>query len=229
MYKRQFPSHEIRNQLYPQNVVFEDMREEELRWRDNIDMMLGANTTVHNILDQAVDLARWESDACPIDATLFSVVGLFNAIAKASGATVRGLTRVEPTWHVRADEYLLKQSVNNLVSNASKFSNGKPVYIDVAFERTNRAKGIIVVKVTDQGRGMTADQLTKVMVPFGQIHKAGEAQSGTGLGLPLTKAMVETGHNGSLTLQSEGLGKGTTATIRVPVEWVDQREKTRRE
>merc|ERR1712222_313208 len=72
---------------------------------------------------------------------------------------------------------------------------------------------------------MTHEQLTKVMVPFGQIRKAGEARSGTGLGLSLTKAMVEAGHKGTLTLASEGLGKGTTATMRVPVQWMSRYEE----
>ena len=76
---------------------------------------------------------------------------------------------------------------------------------------------------------MTAEQLTKVMVPFGQIRKAGEARSGTGLGLPLTKAMIELGHKGTLTLASEGLGKGTTATMRVPVQWILRHEQPRQD
>ena len=84
---------------------------------------------------------------------------------------------------------------------------------DGSYSMSNRA-------LQDKGRGMTADQLSKAMVPFGQIRVAGEVRSGTGLGLPLTKAMIEVGHKGSLTLESGGLGQGTTATMRVPVLWV---------
>jgi CheY-like chemotaxis protein len=142
------------------------------------------------------------------------------AYAEAKGATVDGLALIEPIWYAIADEHLLKQAATNLISNASKFSNGLPVRIIVSFEQSNQKEGVIVVSVSDKGRGMTAEQLTKVMVPFGQIRKAGEARSGTGLGLPLTKAMIELGHKGTLTLASEGLGKGTTATMRVPVQWM---------
>merc|ERR1719331_2902586 len=115
------------------------------------------------------------------------------------------------------------------MSNASKFSDDRPFLVSIAFEQTNQKKGVIVVTVSDKGRGMTAEQLAKVMVPFGQIRKAREAMTGTGLGLPLTKAMVESGHKGTLTLASEGLDKGTAATMRVPVEWEDQREEPRAE
>merc|ERR1712032_1195175 len=82
--------------------------------------------------------------------------------------------------------------------------------------------GVIVVGVADKGRGMTPDQLTKAVVPFGHLRKGSEACKGAGSGLPLTKAMVEEGHKGTLTLESEGLGKGTTATMRVPVLWEDR-------
>merc|ERR1712232_13889 len=100
-----------------------------------------------------------------------------------------------------------------------KFSNGRPADLVFAFEQISENEGVIVVTVIDQGRGMTAKQLKKVMVPFAQLRKADDARTGSGLGLALTKAMVEVGHEGTLTLESEGLGKGTTATMRVPVKW----------
>merc|ERR1711934_1346669 len=106
--------------------------------------------------------------------------------AKAKGATVEGLESIQPTWHVEADENLLKQVATNLVSNASKFSDGRAFVVSVAFEQTNDKEGVIVVIVADKGRGMTPEQLSKVMAPFGHLRKADEAQSGTGLELPLT-------------------------------------------
>merc|ERR1711934_225894 len=68
------------------------------------------------------------------------------------------------------------------------------------------------------------------MAPFGHLRQADEAQSETGLGLPLTtltKVMIESGHKGTFTLTSEGLGKGTTAIMRVPVLWEDRNEESR--
>jgi len=134
---------------------------------------------------------------------------------------------VKENCYITADEHLLKQAATNLVSNASKFGENQPLSIDLEFEQTNDHEAVIEVTVIDQGRGMTREQLSKVMVPFGQIRKAGEARSGTGLGLPLTKKMVEAGHNGTLELTSEGLGKGTTSIMRVPVPWIKQNEQPR--
>lgn len=66
---------------------------------------------------------------------------------------------------------------------------------------------------------MSPEDLQRVMMPFGQIRTAGDAQQGTGLGLPLAKAMIETGHGGCLELASGGLGQGVTATATVHLEW----------
>ena len=225
-------SHEIRNQLYPQSVILEGMKNEGSEFSDTIDTILQANKTVANILTRVLDLAKWEAGSFPADVSLFPIKRLFDSIAayaQAKGATVEGLASVESTWYAKADEHLLNQAATNLVSNACKFSQDQPVSVRVAFEQACGDRGVLVVTVTDKGRGMTPEQLTKVMVPFAQIRNAGEARSGTGLGLPLTKAMVETGHKGTIRLTSEGLGKGTTATMRVPVIWLDQRETPRQE
>merc|ERR1719353_955875 len=169
------------------------MRDEESRWRDNIDMILNCNTTVTTILNRVLDLAKWELGEFPIDATMFPILRLFKAIAayaQANDATVVGLDSLEPTWQVEADEHLLKQAATNLISNASKFSKGLPLRVCLEFKQMGHAKAEMVVTVTDKGRGMTPDHLAKLM--------------------------VETGHKGSLTLASEGLGKGTTARMCVP-------------
>merc|ERR1719362_2033544 len=223
-------SHEIRNQLYPQSVILEEMKEDGSEWTEYINMMLGSNTTVITILDRALDLAKWESGEFPINTTLFPAVRLFQSIAwyaQAKGVTVEGRAAIKPTWHVTADEHLLKQAATNLISNAVKFGDGKPVQVLVALEEKKGEDGVLVITVIDNGYGMKPEQLTQAMLPFGQIRKAGEARSGTGLGLPLTKAMVEYGHKGTLSLESDGLGKGTTAIMRVPALWKDRREDPR--
>ena len=227
-----FLSHEIRNQLHPHSAVLDMIKDKEPMWRSKIDLILTAHRTVSTLLSRVFDLAKWESGEFPINKTLFPITRLFEAIAacaQANSATVEGLASIMPTWHARADEELLKQAATNLVSNAFKFSDGRAVVVVLAFEQTTDREAVIVVTVTDQGRGMTPDQLCKVLVPFGQLRKGGDASTGTGLGLPLTKAMVETGHKGTLTLASEGLGKGTTATMRVPVAWEERHEEARQE
>merc|ERR1719174_3503293 len=165
-----FLAHEIRNQLHPQSLILDMMKDEVSdQWANKINIILDANKTVTEMLHRLLDLAKWESGEFSIDKALFPIMRLFQSIvayANANGATVEGLESIQPTWHVEADEQLLKQVATNLVSNASKFSEGRAFVVSVAFEQTNDKEGVIVVIVTDKGRGMTPCQLTKVMVPL---------------------------------------------------------------
>ena len=220
-------SHEIRNQLYPQSMILEILQEDVPEYAADVNLILDANATVTSILNHVLELAKWESGEFPIDAALFPMKRLFKSVAHygaAKGATIRGVESIKDTWYVKADEHILKQACTNLISNADKFRANSPVTVTFSFEQSSRKAGTLVVVVEDGGRGMTPDQLKNVMVPFGQIRKAGEQRSGTGLGLPLTKAMIEVGHGGNLTVESAGLGEGTRATVRVPVAWLERRE-----
>ena len=85
----------------------------------------------------------------------------------------------------------------------------------ITFKVWCRADSGFVFQVLDTGIGMAASDIPKALSKFGQIDSAlSRKYEGTGLGLSLSKALIEL-HGGSLDLQSE-LGKGTTVTIRLP-------------
>jgi len=112
-----------------------------------------------------------------------------------------------------ADERAIKQIVLNLLSNAVKFSkeNGA-VEVRVALDQA----GGLLLEFEDNGIGMTEDDLDRVMQPFAQAN-GGIARShgGTGLGLPITKGLVEA-HGGTLSISSSP-GVGTLASVRMPI------------
>jgi signal transduction histidine kinase len=111
-----------------------------------------------------------------------------------------------------ADERKLKQILINLVSNAVKFSDtGGEVVIRVWSSKDSG----YVVQVEDSGIGITLQDIPKALAPFQQIQSdLNRNYEGTGLGLPLTKSLVEL-HGGSLNLDSQ-IGVGTTVTVRLP-------------
>ncbi len=116
--------------------------------------------------------------------------------------------------HIKADQRLLRQILINLVSNGVKFSPaGKSVKVRASVLPDKHMR----IAVEDEGCGIPADKLKIVLEPFGQVndppHSAGQ---GTGLGLPLAKAMTEL-HGGRLTLESHE-GKGTKVYIDFPLE-----------
>ncbi len=111
-----------------------------------------------------------------------------------------------------ADERKVKQILINLMSNAIKFTDpgGK-----VRFTAWCRADSGFVFQIVDTGIGIAAKDIPKALSQFGQIDSDLDRKyEGTGLGLPLTKALAEM-HGGCLTLQSE-VGVGTTVTLRFP-------------
>lgn len=117
---------------------------------------------------------------------------------------------------LNADKRKLKQILINLLSNAVKFT---PRGGSVTVKAVNEPNGTVVIAVTDTGIGIATEDIPRIMTAYGQTNSMTKREGdGTGLGLPLTKILVEL-HGGSLALRSE-LGIGTTAIVRVPAERV---------
>jgi len=111
-----------------------------------------------------------------------------------------------------ADRRKLKQILANLLSNGIKFT---PAGGKVSLISWCDADSGHVFQVADTGIGIALEDVPKALAPFQQIDSnLGRKHEGTGLGLPLTKALVEL-HGGTLDIQSE-VGAGTTVTVRFP-------------
>jgi signal transduction histidine kinase len=121
-----------------------------------------------------------------------------------------------PVLH--ADQRKLKQILVNLLSNAIKFTEPGGKVILKIWCRTESGH---VFQVIDTGIGIALDDIPKALSRFGQVDgDLNRRYEGTGLGLPLTKALVEL-HGGAFDLQSK-LGVGTTVTLRFPAERIVQ-------
>ena len=120
-------------------------------------------------------------------------------------------TKIEQALpEIFADDRTLKQILMNLLSNAVKFTaeGGK-----VRLRARVLTGGGIEISVIDTGIGIAKSDLETVMAPFGQVESTLTRKfAGTGLGLPLTRSLVEL-HGGSLVVQSK---QGTRVTIKPP-------------
>ena len=106
----------------------------------------------------------------------------------------------------------LQQMVINLLSNAIKFTDSGSVTVSVATE-----DGQLVVAVSDTGKGIPSDELPTIFDEYRQAEGSeSSVQKRTGLGLSITKKFVEL-LGGTIGVESE-VGKGSTFTVRVPVE-----------
>jgi PAS domain S-box-containing protein len=119
----------------------------------------------------------------------------------------------EPGLKVVADTTRLAQVVSNLLNNAAKYTpDGGRVELSA-----RREGGDVLVSVTDSGIGIPADALPLVFEMFTQVGRTRErSQGGLGIGLALVRRLVEL-HGGSVTAESEGPGRGSTFTVRLPL------------
>jgi PAS domain S-box-containing protein len=172
---------------------------------------------INDVLDMSkieagkVDLIESEVDLADV---LTSVMRILNDRAEAALVTL-DFRVADDVPHLRADQRLLRQILINLVANSIKFSQpGQSVKVDAFMLPDHHLR----ISVVDEGAGIPADKIRHVLEPFGQINDPSKYSSmqGTGLGLPLAKAMVEL-HGGKLTLESD-TGRGTTVLLDLPVE-----------
>ena len=175
------------------------------------------------IINDILDLAKIESGKMSLDdAEEFALVPALSAslvmlkgLGEKHGVTVQGQWDDE-NIRLIAVQRMVRQIVINLVGNAIKFT---PRGGSVILSGAPGADGGYTLNVLDNGIGMNDSEMANALIPFGQNRpKMAVQQEGTGLGLPLAKAMVEL-HGGSLTLESEP-NRGTRVTLRFPANRV---------
>jgi len=172
-------------------------------------------TLINDVLDVSkIEFGKLELNEEPVDvaAVVDSSIRLMRDRAEHAGLEIRATLPPGPVL-VQADERRLKQILLNLLSNAVKFT---PAAGQVTIGVAAGPDGLRIT-IADTGIGIAPEDLEKALRPFGQIDSSmARKYQGTGLGLPLTKSMIEL-HGGRLTLASES-GRGTTATIWLPPE-----------
>jgi signal transduction histidine kinase len=142
-----------------------------------------------------------------------AVLRIIRERAESAGLAVRLeiADELPPVW---ADQRALKQILLNLLSNAVKFT---PQGGEIKLRVERAADGTVRFSVRDTGIGIAAADIPRAMSVFGQVDGAlNRKYDGTGLGLPLSRALAEL-HGGRLELQSE-LGIGTIVTVELPPE-----------
>ncbi len=173
-----------------------------------------------DIINDILDLSKIESgtdelheDKIEIPETIRAVLKMVGHHAEQGGIKLE-LELADQLPALRADERKLKQILVNLLSNAVKFTDAGG---EVTLKAWCRMGSGYVFQITDTGIGMAPEDIPKALSQFGQVDAdLNRKYEGTGLGLPLTKALVEL-HGGVLDLQSE-VGVGTTVTVRFPAE-----------
>ena len=171
-----------------------------------------------SLINDILDLSKIEAGKFELHETTVTVTDTIEAALRlveqrADKAGVELVREVAPELpRLHADGRALKQVLLNLLTNAVKFTP-KDGRVTIGAELA--PGGELVLTVADSGVGMSAEDLEQALTPFGQAESdIARDQEGTGLGLPLSKHLVEL-HGGSLTIESRP-GEGTTVRATFP-------------
>ena len=173
---------------------------------------------LRDLINNLLDLTRIEAGALSVAPEPMDVLYL---VAEARNAFKRGGARNEIEVdiapglpQIEADGPRIAQVLNNLLSNAAKYSPESSTIRVTALEKDDHVE----VSVTDQGRGVPADRMEGLFRPYSRVDgKDGERRiAGAGLGLAICKGIVEA-HGGRIWAESEGEGRGSRFTFTIPV------------
>ena len=217
-------SHELRT---PLNAIigFSDMIRSGMlgadieKTRDYAADIYGSGQYLLNLINDILEVARIEAgklqlheEPVDLEEVIDSALRMMQGDAARAGVAIQKAVD-RPLPQLLADQRRLSQVLLNLLSNAVKFTpEGGAVQVTATLRGT--AIGIVVA---DTGIGIAAEDIPRVLEPFGQVEsRLSRKYAGTGLGLPLSVRLVQL-HGGRLELEST-VGEGTTVTVTFPAE-----------
>ena len=186
------------------------------------DMLLG-------IINDILDLSRIEAGRLELLENKYEIASLVSDTAQLNMMRV-GSKRIMFELHIdedmpanlSGDELRVKQIMNNLLSNAFKYTSEGTVKLIVSSEEGKKKDGEVIlnISVSDTGQGMTEQQLDLLFDEYARFNlETNRSTEGTGLGMSITKNLIRL-MGGEITVESE-LDKGSTFTVRLPQKRVD--------
>ena len=210
-------SHELRTPLnavigFGQLLELDDM---DPRQDEAVEQILKAGRHLLDLINEVLDISRIESGTMTLSlepvhlgSVLADALSLIRPLADAAQVRLIAHPSQCADLHVHADQQRLKQVLINLLSNAVKYNRHGG---EVSVQCNQLAGGRIEVAVADTGHGMSAEQLERLFEPFDRLGAEGTNVEGTGLGLSLSKGLIEA-MAGAISADSE---PGTGSTIRI--------------
>jgi two-component system sensor histidine kinase KdpD len=180
--------------------------------REVRDVVTSAGTRLARLIEKLLDLTTLQSGTLAPRCEWYSIEEVLSEAIDGVGAAadVFQLVVSANIPLLQGDPGQLERAFGNLLENAARYSNGKPVSV--------RARGIggrVRVRVVDQGPGISAREQERIFMPFYRSPDAGSAHQGSGLGLAIAKGFIEAG-GGSIDIESLP-GQGTSFIVDLPV------------
>jgi signal transduction histidine kinase/AmiR/NasT family two-component response regulator len=212
-------SHELRTPLnsilgFAQLLQMSDLSDED---SDGVERILSAGHHLLALINELIDIARIESGDLSLSLEPVLVHPVIEEISQlmAPIAAERSIRIIQhcarPALAVQADRQRLSQVLVNLISNAIKY-NHRDGTITISCQEEGTGQASIVV--SDTGPGISPENIERIFIPFERLGAEQTAVEGTGIGLPLARALTDA-MRGQLTASSV-LGQGSAFTLSLP-------------
>jgi signal transduction histidine kinase len=228
--KEQFLSHMGHELRTPMNAIigYTEMLQEDVRER-GLDELLADLQKIHgagyhllDLINNLFDMSRIDSSQMDLYIDTFDIAPMIQDVVSTITPLLEKQTNIlkvecDPALGtMSADLAKVRQNLLNLLTNANKFSKQSSILLTVHRE-TEDTLDWIIFTVTDQGIGMTKEQIDKLFQAFVQFEASpGQFGRGTGLGLAITKQFCQI-MGGDISVDSQ-FGMGSTFTMRLPAE-----------
>jgi signal transduction histidine kinase len=191
-------SHELRTPLnailgFSQLLEMDQLTPEQL---DGVRQIRKGGKHLLDLINEVLDISRIEAgglslslEPVPVAKTLTEAVELIRPLADQRGISIEAPAEVADDRRVRADRQRLSQVLLNLLSNAVKY-NREAGTVTASWHETGRS-GRIRIAVGDTGLGIPPEAMERLFAPFDRLGAEQSGEEGTGLGLALTKTLVE--------------------------------------
>jgi PAS domain S-box-containing protein len=212
-------SHELRTPLnsvlgFAQLLAMGDLSDDQ---SDSVNQILAAGRHLLELLNDLLDFERARSGHLSftitdvdVDDTIAKALSLVQPLADSSAVQIDAARRDRPAIFVRSDRQRLMQVLLNLLSNAIKYNrpNGRVLV------NAREVDGKVTIDVVDGGRGIDPQHLQRLFQPFDRLDADREGVPGTGVGLAMSRMLIE-GMGGTITVTSE-VGQGSTFSLHLP-------------
>jgi signal transduction histidine kinase/DNA-binding response OmpR family regulator len=218
-------SHEIRTPLnaiigVAQILLNDDIRD---KYRNSVEEIKNSGKSLLAIINDILDLTKIETGKLEITPAEYDVPSLINDTVQLNTPRI-GSKPIEFTLTIEkdipeklfGDELRIKQILNNILTNAFKYTDSGSVKMRVSFEEYFIGSDLII-SVSDTGQGMKPENVAILGNEFSRFNlDANRTTEGTGLGMNITKRLLAL-MNGTMEIESE-FGKGSTFTVTIPQE-----------
>ena len=215
-------SHDIRsplNSIIGYSELAMDTRDKKKR-NQQLKKVLGRSKHILHLVNNLLDVYRLNQAKETMHPVPFRISDLLNRVVDGATQPIndKGLLFehefTDTDVVVKGDVDRIEQVINNLIANAVKFTSSGHIAFNV-----NYSEGVLVMKVSDTGVGMSEELMKRIYMPFERAASAENAE-GYGLGLPIAKGIVAM-LGGTIDVKST-LGEGTTFTVTLPLPITDE-------